>query len=128
MGTSEEKSIVFYQNLGQLFYAISAADKTIRVDEIQALKQIIKKEWLAANGGAAFQIEKAFDTLVEKRPDANRAFNAFTVFKRSHEPLFTDVVKLRVLTTARFIASAFAGINKSELIMLAKLDLEFKKT
>jgi hypothetical protein len=48
-------------------------------------------------------------------------------FKRAHNSLFSHNVNKLILKTAREIASSFSGINKSELIMLAKLDIELKK-
>ncbi|MFV8358719.1 hypothetical protein [Flavobacterium sp. LS1P3] len=35
-----------YEHLGKVFYSIAAIDKTIRKEEINKLKQIIKTEWL----------------------------------------------------------------------------------
>ena len=48
-------------------------------------------------------------------------------YKKKHNALFTDKVKGLIMKTAGQIASSFAGVNKSELLMLAKLDMELKK-
>ena len=54
-------------------------------------------------------------------------FKEFLEYKNEHTYFFTDTIKQLILKTANAIAAAFAGKNKSELIMLAKLDMELKK-
>ena len=100
------------------------------------LKELVKKYWLEAdivNGiyisDAAYQIEIIFDWLnKEKKIDAKTCYHDFVRYKKAQSHLFTDTVKKLILKTAHAIAASFSGLNKSELIMLAKLDLEFKKT
>lgn len=126
-------SVKFYQNLGKLFYAIAAADKHVHEDEFKKLKKIIKKEWLDIdaiedenNKDTAYQIEIVFDWLNNKeRLDADLYFNDFINYKKDHENLFTDAIKKLILKTAYAIAYSFSGKNKSELIMLSKLDMNF---
>src|SRR5690606_35794866 len=45
MGTHEKPQLVFYQKMGELFYAIAAADKVVRKTEYDALKKIVTEEW-----------------------------------------------------------------------------------
>lgn len=135
METIERNSVRFYQNLGKLFYAIAAADKVVRKIEHAKLKEIVKKEWLSVDDfeddfhtDAAYQIEVVFDWLYnEEKLDAERWFTSFLDFKNDHEQLFDDQIKNLILKTADIIASSFSGKNKSELIMLAKLNLKFKE-
>lgn len=44
-----------------------------------------------------------------------------------NKSLFTENRKRLILKTANAIASSFSNRNKSELIILAKLDIELKK-
>lgn len=135
METIERNSVRFYQNLGKLFYAIAASDKVVRKIEHARLKEIVKKEWLSVDDfeddfhtDAAYQIEVVFDWLYnEEKLDAERWFTGFLEFKNNHEQLFNDDVKKLILKTSESIASSFSGKNKSELIMLAKLNLNLKK-
>lgn len=128
-------TLKFYQNLGKLFYAIAAADKDVRVEEFDKLKELVKKYWLdvdiiedAYKTDAAFQIEILFDWLNEKENlDIKGCYNTFVKYKNEQPHLFTDNIKKLILKTAYDIALSFSGLNKSELIMLAKLDLELKK-
>jgi hypothetical protein len=119
---------LLYTNLGKLFYAIAAADKNINPSEIKTLKDLVKEEWLKVDDfedefgtDAAYQIEIMFDLLMEEPPDAGEAFQEFKDFKAGHENLFSEEVKKLTWKTADAIAAAFAGKNKSEVIMLSKL-------
>lgn len=128
-------NIHFYQNLGKLFYAIAASDKTVRDEEFTILKEIVKSQWLDIdpieddfNTDSAYQIEVVFDWLNNQGVlDANTCFNEFITYKDEQKHFFTDKIKQLILITARAIASSFSGVNKSELIMLARLNNELNK-
>ncbi len=124
----------FYQNLGRLFYAIAAADSIVRKEEIESVKEIVKTEWLQRDGvvddfgtDAAFQIEIILDWMDANKPDPQSAFQTFSEFYSLHTELFSGEVKKLILKAAREIASSFKGNNKSELVLLAKLQTLFKK-
>ncbi len=123
----------FYQHLGRLFYAIAAADRVIHKEEVEAVKGIVKKEWLHRDEvtdefgtDAAFQIEIIFDWMDANKPDPQSAFETFSDFYRKHSELFSEEIKNLILQASREIASSFRGQNKSELVMLAKLQTIFK--
>lgn len=136
MKAKKKMTLKFYQNLGRLFYAIAAADNEVRDAEFNKLKAVVKKQWLDVdelednyNTDAAYQIEIIFDWLNEEENlDAKACYSAFVNYKNEQSHLFTDPVKKLILKTAYAIAASFSGLNKSELIILAKLDLELKKT
>lgn len=136
MKTKKKMTLKFYQNLGKLFYAIAAADKEVRDEEFDKLKAVVKKQWLDVDEleddyhtDAAYQIEIIFDWLNEEENlDAKACYNTFINYKNEQPHLFTANIKKLILKTAHAIAASFSGLNKSELIMLAKLDLELKKT
>ena len=124
----------FYQNLGKLFYAIAASDKTVREEEYNALKTLVRSKWLTVDEtedesktDVAYQLEIVFDWLTTKELDANSCYEEFISYKKEHEYFFTDELKSLILKTAGTIATSFSNLNKSELIMLAKLNLELKK-
>lgn len=126
----------FYQNLGNLFYAIAAADNHVAPLEIETLKEIIKSEWLeidpledAFGSDAAYQMEFIFDVLHrENNLDTEKCYADFISYKNAQNHLFTKPIKELIIKTANAIASSFAGKNKSELILLANLEIELKKT
>jgi len=124
----------FYQNLGRLFYAIAAADRIVRKEEVESVKQIVRKQWLQLDevvdefgSDAAFQVEIIFDWMDANKPDPQAAFQVFADFYREHPELFTKEIKNMTLEASREIASSFKGKNKSELVMLAKLQTLLKK-
>jgi len=128
-------NVHFYKILGKLFYAIAAADGVVKPAEFDKLKDIINSKWLSVDDteddfytDAAYQIEFVFDWLNNQdQLNAEACFSHFIDFKNEQKHFFTPVIKNLILETAHEIANSFAGKNKSELIMLAKLDIELKK-
>jgi len=124
----------FYQNLGKLFYAIAAVDNNVRDEELDKLKKVVKKEWLTTNlidDRLKINIEDSIINTFKWLHDDNEynaetCYNSFLNFKKEHERLFTNEINTLILKTARAIAVSFSKVNKSELIMLAKLDMELK--
>lgn len=131
---TKQRNTVFYQNVAKLFYAVANADGVIKEAEIKELKEIVSNKWLAVDDvtdmfdtDSAYQIEVVFDWLQSKKVDAEDCYNEFIAYYHVHPYFFTSDVKSLIIETAGNIASAFSGRNKSELIMLGKLNLEFKK-
>ncbi|GAA3561572.1 hypothetical protein GCM10022395_10250 [Snuella lapsa] len=136
MNAIKNMTLQFYQNLGKLFYAIAAADRVVETKEFETLKELVKNQWLevddindAFGSDAAYQIEIVFDWLNthETELSIEKYFNDFIAYKNEQKHLFTDAVNKLIIRTASAIAASFSGINKSELILLAKLDMELKK-
>jgi len=135
MKIRKELAHEFYQNLAKLFYAIAAVDNNVRDEELDILKDIIREEWLTTNlinDSLKINIEDSiintFKWLhIDSEYTAKACFNSFLTFKKKHESLFTDDINRLVLKTARVVAYSFSKVNKSELILLAKLSLALKK-
>lgn len=132
MKPSEALMNNFYQNLGQLFYSVAAADNSIQQKETEKLKEIVRKEWLQMDetednfgSDSAFQIETVFDWLQERQPRSEDAFKKFSEFYLSHDSLFTAPYKNLIAKTAGEIAGAFHGNNKAELVVLNQLNSLF---
>ena len=135
MKTQKKMTLKFYQNLGKLFYAVALSDKVVKRVEFDKLKEFVKNQWLQVDTitdtfgtDAAYQIEIVFDWLSrEEMLNAETCYNDFINYKNEQAHLFTNSVKRLILKTAGAIAASFSGLNKSELIMLVKLDMELKK-
>ncbi len=119
-----------YENLGKLFYAIAISDGSVHVKEWDKLKEIVKADWLYVDKftdrygtDAANQIEIVFDGLMEYEKTSKECFQEFKDFYKEHPHAFSKEIKSLVKKTANAIAASFAGKNKSELIMLSKLEL-----
>ena len=129
MKYSNKTILRFYQLLGKIFYAASAVDKLIRKEELEALRNSVKKQWLAFDEtfdefetDSAYQIEIVFDWLSDKHPDPGKAIHSLQIFKEKYPELFSEKVKAMIMQTASSISSSFAGKNKSELVFLSRLE------
>ncbi len=116
-----------YNNIGKLFYAIAKADGKLTLEEYRKLNEILDHYWLHLNLEWIATTKHAFNELYLCNAEATPCFDAFIGFYKTNPNLFTKEFKRLILKTANSIAYAFAKINKSELILLAKLSIEFKK-
>ncbi len=131
--TIDKPEIKFYQNLGKLFYAIAASDKVVRNVEYDALKKLVVTYWKDLDDAkdnyqepVAYQMEIVFDWFDYEQMDANYCFDSFCDYAKEYPKAFSKEKRALILKTAEIIANSFSGKNKSELIMLAKLELLFK--
>jgi len=134
MKENKGRNVYFYHSLGKLFYAVAAADKVVRDQEFEQLKSCVVKYWLdlddvedVFNSDAAYLIEIVFDGILAFDLDSEEMYQAFLDFYREQNHFFTPDVKSLILKTAREIASSFAGVNKSELMLIARLQIELHK-
>ena len=128
MGTVNKPQLLFYQKMGELFYSIAAADKVVRKEEYDTLKRIVSDQWKNLDEyedpfhtDAAHQIEVVFDWFDYEQLDANDCFESFADFYKEKRSLFNQERKELIWKTTNAIATSFAGKNKSEVILLAKL-------
>lgn len=131
---SEEIANQFYQNLGKLFYAVAMADKNVRPKEVEKLQDDVRNYWLDIEDitdefgtDAAYQIEIVFDWLQNEEKDSQTYFDEFAEFYHDHPEKFNRSIKSLVVRTCNDIAASFAGKNKSELILIAKLQNLFNR-
>jgi len=136
LNLQQKEYISFYQNLGKLFYAIAASDKQVRDEEFKTLKNIIYGEWeLDKSFDGNFKdsaIHIILDTFKwlhnDNEYNAQTCYDSFINFKNTHTHIFNKKVNSLILKTASKIAASYSSINKSELMMLAKLNIELNKT
>lgn len=119
-----------YENLGKLFYAVAMSDGTVHNNEWEKVKEYVKEDWLYIDDftdrygtDAANQIEIVFNVLMESSITSDECFDDFKEFYKIHPHAFSDKIITLTKKTAKAIASSFSGNNKSELIVLAKIDL-----
>lgn len=127
-------NITFYQHIAKIFYAIAKADAIVKPEEIKMLKKVITENWLAVDEtfdtfgtDTAYQIEIVFDWLYNKNATSANCYSDFIEYYQNHSYFFTHAIKSLILKTAGKISDSFAKKNKSELIMLAHLNIAFKK-
>lgn len=121
-----------YQSLGKLFYAMAMADHSIHVQEMEKLNEVVRDYWLEVDdiedeygSDAAFQIVSVFDWLLEYEKDGEEIYEEFEAFYTDNKVLFTPQIKNLAMSTSRAIIASFSGSNKSELIVLGRLQLLF---
>ncbi|MCB0399845.1 MAG: TerB family tellurite resistance protein [Winogradskyella sp.] len=114
-------------HLGYAFYAIAKADDNLSFEEYAKLSESLKKRWQHLTEAERALIKNKFNVLQKENMPAEASFSNFIRFLHQNPELFTEEIKKLVLKTANDIAYAFAKINKSELNLMAKLSLEFKK-
>ena len=123
----------FYQKVGSLFFAVAMVDGSVHTKEIEKLKTLVREKWLRLDDmedeygtDAAFQIEIVFDWLLENERTSAECLADFTEFYQEHKSIFSNKVKSLIFETASAIANSFSGKNKTELILLGKLQLLFQ--
>jgi hypothetical protein len=129
MKTDSRTSRIFYQELSKLFYAMAAVDGTIREEELDVLKKIVKKQWYAIEHtldeyrtDLVYCILITFDWLRENQWNMKNVIAQFSTYKKDHEALFTPAVNALILKTSYAIASAFARRNKSEMVLFSQIE------
>jgi len=118
----------FYKQLGNLFYAIAAADKKISKEERKTLDDEIQFAWKhyedskdRFGSDRAFLIQFEFETMEDEYESPGNAFESFVGFYKDNEAAFDPDTKRRVFNSARHIAESMRRINKQELELLVKL-------
>jgi uncharacterized tellurite resistance protein B-like protein len=124
----------FYKHLGILCFAVASADKKITAAETDRFIEIITEHWKNLEDStdefgtdAVFAAESVFDWQIESFVTAEEAYNTFCQYATDNKSMYTPTVKIKLLQTAEAIASAFAGKNKSELVLLSRLQEFLKK-
>ncbi|AUC80261.1 hypothetical protein CW736_13135 [Nonlabens sp. MB-3u-79] len=124
----------FYHNLGKLFYAVAFADKTVRKEEVDTLREYVKKHWLSYDdlkdvfdSDAAHLIEIVFEGVQAFEETSKDMLDAFISYKNQQPHLFTEKVNQLIIETSKAIAYSYAGINKSELVIISQLEIELNR-
>ena len=122
-----ESNSELFENLGKVFYAIAVADRNLHENETARLKAEIEKYWkpifTEAPYSMAYYIWHAFELARRNGVAAEKAFEDFKNFYERETGAINGEVRNLIMDTANAIAAAYADKNKSELILLAKLQL-----
>jgi hypothetical protein len=121
-----------FEHLGKVFYAIAAIDHDLHEEETLRLKKEIEQYWKPeypeAPYSMAFYIWHAFELARRSDTTAEEAFGQFVEYYKDSPEEFPEDKQNLIMDTANAIANAYAHKNKSELILLAKLQLLFDGT
>jgi len=118
----------FYKELGNLFYAIAAADKKISDKEKKALDDEVRFAWKHYDNTTdrfgtdrAFLIEFEFETMEENSESAENAYQSFESYFKEYEAEIDSPTRSRIFNSARHIAEGLRKINQEELDYLIRL-------
>lgn len=118
----------FYKQLGNLFYAIAAADRKIRPEERKSLADEIQYSWKHFDESTdrfgsdrAFVIQFEFDTMEENYETSEHAYRAFQHFFLENEKEIDSETRRKIFSSARHIAESVRKINHPELEYLVRL-------
>lgn len=118
----------FYKELGNLFYAIAAADKHISDKEKKALDEEVQFAWKHFDhttdrfgSDRAYLIEFEFETMEDNDEPAEAAFLAFETFFKENQAEIDVHTRTRIFNSARHIAEGVRKINQEELGYLMRL-------
>lgn len=118
----------FYKELGNLFYAIAAADKNISQREKKKLDNEVQFAWKHYDhttdrfgSDRAFLIEFEFETMEDASETAENAYRSFETFFLEKRDQIDEPTRNRIFNSARHIAESMRGINHEELQYLLKL-------
>lgn len=115
--------------IGFLVYAVASADRHVVTEEKKIIHDIVNENWkLLADKEDPFGvraldfIDKMLLVLDEKHIDSETAFDNFKQIYHSDQELFTEDLKKFILDVCIKTGSAFRQMNKSELILLSRIE------
>ena len=118
----------FYKELGNLFYAIAAADNNISQKEKKKMDDEVQFAWKHYDhttdrfgSDRAFLIEFEFETMEDASETAENAYDSFQAFFLEKGIEIDEPTRKRIFNSARHIAENVRGINQEELRYLMKL-------
>ena len=116
-----------YIELGKLFYAVAAIDGIVQPSERESLQKLVQNNWKPLEGSTdvygtdqANLISFSFDYEEAELP-AESGLQSFLEFYRLNRDQFTPLLANNILQTAKAIAGAYRGKNKSESSVLDRL-------
>lgn len=126
-----DKYKIFFQKTGEILFAIAMADKKIAPQEYEALQNIIQEELKLSHLKEdelkhITQLKYTFDWMIENQKTIDNILIEYKEFISQNHELFTPEIKDFIYKTANRIAGSYANKNKSELIVLAKINLLLK--
>ena len=115
----------FFEALANVFYAIAIADKKFELSEKHAIFNEINSNWTYAIDSSKSS-ELMFEVLrqnIAQNISDEIAFRNFEKYYIDNKELFSVITKTAIMDAVNLIASSFAKKNKSELVMLSRIQL-----
>ena len=117
----------FYESVANLFYAVSMADKKMTIEEKKSIVKRVQKNWSTSEDKSDSElIYERLRHLIGEKASSEEAYDNFKNYYLEHQKEFSKEVIHNLLVASHEITGTYAGKNKSELIILAKLYKLFK--
>lgn len=121
-------TLQLYKELGNLFYAIAAADNNISSEEKKKLDDEIQYAWKHYEDSKdeygsdnSFLIQFEFETMEDQYQSSEDAFKSFEYFFKENHNDINKATRHRIYNSAKHIAESVRKINFPELEYLNKL-------
>ena len=118
----------FYKELGNLFYAVAASDKSISPAEKKKLDEEVQFAWRHYDHSAdrfgtdrAFLIEFEFETMEDEMVPAETAYQSFEYYFEENENHIDELTRKQIFNSARHIAECVRKVNVTEHKYLSRL-------
>jgi uncharacterized tellurite resistance protein B-like protein len=118
----------FYAALGNLFYAIAAADGKVQPHEKEQIEELVLYHWKHMEDStdefatdAANIILFQFDVNEANFREADEAYQAFAAFYSAYAGDINHYLREKIMSGARRVADSTRRINQPELHLLMKL-------
>jgi len=118
----------FYQELGNLFFAIAAADGKISSEEKETLNDEIQYSWKhfedskdRFGSDLSYVIQYEFDTMEDSFETPDHAYESFEFFFKNSQTDIDKHTRKRIFYSCRHIAETVRKINTPELNFLVRL-------
>jgi LPS O-antigen subunit length determinant protein (WzzB/FepE family) len=118
----------FYVSVAHLFYAVATIDKNFAKQEKKTIVELVE-QYFSQEIDHEQSTEIIYQTLrflIQKEFTADEAYQKFVKYFEFNKEQFDDQVLHKILVTCHEIADSFSSKNKSELILLARIQALLK--
>lgn len=119
--------------IGYIVYAVASADKHVAEEEKKIAHDLINEHWtLLADNEDPFGVraldfvDKIILSFDEDHLDSEKAFESFQTIYAERNQDFTKEIKQFILDLCIKVGSAFSQMNKSELVLLSRIEILLK--
>lgn len=120
--------------IGYVVYAVASADNHVALEEKKIAHDLINEHWtLLADNEDPFGVraldfvDKIIVSFDEDHLDSEKAFDSFKEIFEEQKNDFTPEIKQFILDLCIKVGSAFNQMNKSELVLLSRIEMVLKK-
>lgn len=119
--------------IGYVVYAVASADNHVALEEKKIAHDLINEHWtLLADNEDPFGVlaldfvDKIIVSFDEDHLDSDKAFDSFKEIFEEQKNEFTPEIKQFILDLCIKVGSAFNQMNKSELVLLSRIEILLK--